>query len=414
MTPIRALHIGDVHIGVESYGQLDPDTGVNGRILDFLHRFDDAINYALENEVDVVLFTGDAFKTRDPSPTYQREFARRIKRLADGGLPTILLTGNHDIPLAERRASSVEIFDTLDVPNVIVANTNKLHRIETRRGDPLLVASVPYPLRNRLLDPEETRGLTIQQLDRKLEDAVVLVMRDLVEKARQTPEVPAVLMGHFSVQDAVWGSERSVMLGRDAVIAKSIVSDLTWDYVALGHIHKHQNLNLTNDPPIVYSGSIERIDFGEEKEEKGWVVADIEKGKTTWRFVTHFKRPARAFRTLQVDARESPDPTDVVLQAIERQDLTDAVVRVILRLRSEQEPLLRERDIRAALHDAYYIAAIEKRVERLERTRLGGVTVESQTPLQLLEIYFETKGIAPDRMKLLLEESDALMQEEQE
>lgn len=414
MAPIRALHIGDLHIGVESYGQLDPETGVNGRILDVLHRFDDAISYALEREVDVVLFTGDAFKTNVPNPTYQREFARRIKRLADGGLPTILLAGNHDLPLAERRASSVEIFDTLDVPNVIVADVNRLHRIVTRRGDPLLVATVPYPLRNRLLDPDEARGLTIQQLDQKLEDAIGLVLSGLVNEAKETPELPAVLMGHFSMQGAVWGSELSIMLGRDAVIARSIVADPTWDYVALGHIHKHQNLNENNDPPLVYCGSIERIDFGEEKEEKGWVVAEIEKGKTTWQFVTHYEHPARPFRTLQVDVRGPSDPTDAILQAIEGQDLTGAVVRLILRLRSEQEPLLQERQLRAALQDAYYVAAIEKQVERLERTRLGNANVESLTPLQLLELYFEAKGVKQDRMARLLQAAKALMQEDPE
>jgi len=226
--------------------------------------------------------------------------------------------------------------------------------------------------------------------------------------------VPAVLMGHFSVQDAVWGSERSVMLGRDVVITKSIVADPTWDYVALGHIHKFQSLNQTNDPPVVYCGSIERIDFGEQKEEKGWVVADIEKGNTTWQFVSHYRQPARPFHTLRVDTRESPDPTEAVLQAIERrQDLTDTVVRLILRLRSEQEPLLKERDIRAALKDAYYIAAIEKQVERLERTRLGDVNVEALSPLQLLEKYFQAKGMEPERTKQLLEAADALMREEE-
>ena len=77
MTKIRLLHFADLHVGMENYGRLDPATGVNGRVLDFLHRFDELIDYGLEREVDVVIFAGDAFKARTPTPTYQRAFARR-------------------------------------------------------------------------------------------------------------------------------------------------------------------------------------------------------------------------------------------------------------------------------------------------------------------------------------------------
>jgi exonuclease SbcD len=98
MTKIRLLHFADLHIGMENYGRLDPATGVNGRVLDFLHRFDDLIDYGLEHEVDLVIFAGDAFKIRNPNPTYQRAFARRVKRLAEAGVPVVLLVGNHDLP----------------------------------------------------------------------------------------------------------------------------------------------------------------------------------------------------------------------------------------------------------------------------------------------------------------------------
>ncbi|MFN2167011.1 MAG: exonuclease SbcCD subunit D, partial [Anaerolineae bacterium] len=109
MDSIRLLHLADLHIGMENYGQLDPATGLNGRVMDFLRRLNEAVDYALENEIDLVLFAGDAYKSRDPNSTYRREFARRIKRLADAGIPVVLLVGNHDLPAQERRASRIEI-----------------------------------------------------------------------------------------------------------------------------------------------------------------------------------------------------------------------------------------------------------------------------------------------------------------
>ena len=79
---IKILHFADLHLGVENYGRLDPQTGLSTRLADFLRCFDFLVDHAAHHDVDLALFAGDAFKTRDPSPTYQREFARRIRRLA--------------------------------------------------------------------------------------------------------------------------------------------------------------------------------------------------------------------------------------------------------------------------------------------------------------------------------------------
>src|SRR5512137_2772159 len=102
---------------MENYGRVDAATGINARVMDFLRRLSDIVDYAIEQDVDVFVFAGDAYKTRDPNPTYQREFARRIKRLADAGIPVILVVGNHDLPVVSKRATSIGIFDTLSVPN---------------------------------------------------------------------------------------------------------------------------------------------------------------------------------------------------------------------------------------------------------------------------------------------------------
>ena len=117
--PIRLLHFADLHIGMENYGKLDPATGISSRIKDFLDRLDEVVAFATEYDADLVLFAGDAFKTRDPDPTQQREFAKRLKQLADR-VPVFMLVGNHDIPGLAARATSIDIFRTLEVSNVTV------------------------------------------------------------------------------------------------------------------------------------------------------------------------------------------------------------------------------------------------------------------------------------------------------
>jgi len=405
MDSIRILHLADVHIGMENYGRLDPATGLNGRVMDFLRRLSEVVEYALENEVDLVLFAGDAYRTRDPNSTYRREFARRIKRLADAGIPVVLLVGNHDLPAQERKASSLDIFRTLDVPNVVVAARDHLHHLTTRRGDAIQVATVPYPIRQRLLSREEHRDKTIANLDELVQQLVAENIQALA--AQVDPSLPAVLVGHFSVSEAKLGSERSVMLGRDVVVLKSIVADPIWDYVALGHIHRHQELNGGQQPPIVYCGSLERIDFGEEKERKGFVVADVRRRHADWAF---HEVAARPFVTIRADVRSEADPLAALLAAIAQHDVTDAVVRVIVQLQAEQEGLIRDTDVRTALKKAYFVAGISKEIERTYRQRLGGESPEELTPAELLARYLESKGTPQERIETLLQYAAAIFQ----
>ena len=72
---MRILHFSDLHIGVENYGRIDPTTGLSTRLGDFLAALDQVVDFALENDVDLVLLAGDVYKGRDPSQTHQREFA---------------------------------------------------------------------------------------------------------------------------------------------------------------------------------------------------------------------------------------------------------------------------------------------------------------------------------------------------
>ncbi len=402
MNPIRIIHFADLHIGMENYGRLDPTTGVNGRVLDFLHRFDDLIDYGLEHEVDLVIFAGDAFKTRNPNPTYQRAFARRIKRLADEGVPVVLLVGNHDLPAMVQRASSVEIFRILDVPNVVVGRDERVHSIRTRRG-PVQVATIPYPVRQRLLAHDEYRGLSIEQLDQAVQDIVTKNIEAM--SAQLDPDVPAVLTAHLSVSGAAFGSERSVMIGRDAVILKSVLANPAWDYVALGHIHLHQSINGENQPPVVYSGSLERIDFGEQDQVKGFCWVELVRGETTWKFV---EVDARPFVTVSADVRDSPNPLMTLQQKAAACDLRGAVVRLVVKLRADQEALIRDRDVRALLSDAYFTGGINREIERQARVRLGNLSPEEMSDHELLAKYLETKNMDSEQCTVLLEHAEAI------
>ncbi len=396
------LHFADLHLGVESHGRPDPATGLSTRVGDFLERLDEVIDYALNERADLVVFAGDAFHKRDPNPTLMREFAKRIKRLADE-VPTLLLIGNHDAPGIAVRANSVDIFGALEVPGVILGNRPDGQVVKTRNG-PVFLAWVPYPTRNRLLSNGDHQGKSIDELELALRDAVTAIVRDLARQADEH-DMPRVFAGHFTVDQALFGSERAVMIGRDVAVNLDVLADPAWDYVGLGHIHKHQALS--EDPPVVYSGSLERIDFGEQEEEKGFCWVELERGKTTWEFVPV---QAREFVTIRIDttATEIDNPTESFLGMLPELALDEAVVRIIFTMRPDQSPALNDREIQAALPNISSLSIIRE-IEEEARTRLGDLAVETLTPSQLLETYFESKEMSPDRIEVLVERAEELI-----
>jgi exonuclease SbcD len=223
---VKIVHFADLHLGVESYGHIDPNTGLSSRLNDFLLAFDRLIDFALEHEVDLIVFCGDAYKSREPTQTQQREFARRISRLSSGGIPVFLLIGNHDLPNAIGRATSTEIFDTLAVRNIYVANRPDIYPIPTKSGT-VQVAALPWLRRSALLTREDTRDLNFEEINQRLQQVLTNIIGDLV--ARLDASLPAILAAHVWVANAVPGSERSMTLGQEHFLLLSNIANPAFD-----------------------------------------------------------------------------------------------------------------------------------------------------------------------------------------
>jgi DNA repair protein SbcD/Mre11 len=411
---MKIIHFADLHLGVENYGHTDPSTGLSSRLNDFLASFDEMVDYALAVKADLVLFCGDAYKTREPSQTQQREFARRINRLAVAGIPVFILTGNHDLPNAVGRATATEIFDTLTVKNVYVAGKPDTWKIETPAGVIQIVA-LPWLRRSALLTRDDVRNLDMDQITFKMQDAMTQVIAK--NAAALDPTLPAILAAHVLVGDAKVGrsSESLMSIGREPAVLLGNIALPAFDYIALGHIHKHQVLN--ERPPVTYSGSLERIDFGEEKDEKGFYVVDITTDQTGRRQASYEFRPvkARRFLTIEVEVKEDePDPTAAIMTAIgsQKANIPNAVVRVSYTLPSTLEKLVRGNDIKEALKEANN-ASISRKIVNETKTRLGSRPAEDIAPLNALKAWLENQQVPPERQQLLLEYGEKLIAEEE-
>jgi len=319
------------------------------------------------------------------------------------------------MPNALGRATAIEIFDTLGTEKVTVAQRPDVYRIQTRSG-PLQVAALPWPRRGDLLTNEELRGLSPDDIRTKLENFMADKVEDLA--ARLTPETPTVLAAHVAVSGAEIGSEGRMVVGQDPMLLRGYLQNSAFDYVALGHYHKHQKLagHPNGLPWVVYSGSLQPVDFGEEGEKKGYCLLTVEPGGapgqrlTDWAF---HPVPTRPFLTLRLTIDEGDlDPTGTVCRTLESQrpNWEGAIVKVVVTLPQTLMPHFNEQAVRRVLGPsddgapgaAWHIVSRQAPDDQAVRARLGGQPVESWTTMQALDRYLELNNTDQARRERLL------------
>ena len=394
---VKILHFADAHIDIANQGRRDPQSGLPVRVLDFLKSLDKIVDTAIEEKVDLVIFAGDAYKDRSPAPTFQREWGKRMIRLSLAGIPTILLVGNHDRSPALGRANALQEFDTLQVPHIWTISQPTLLKPGDLEGLPVQVMAIPWVSRSGLMN---SLGMSASQTDlayQEIESRLEMLVNTWLGQIN--PALPVVLTAHASIEGAKYGSERSVMLGADVTLAGRLVRNPQIDYVALGHIHKAQNLNENGHPPVIYPGSIERVDFGEARDEKFFVVAEVNRGST---HVTWHKLEGRNFIDRFIKITSPDNIFKQVVEALPEQSrLEDSIVRLTIEYPHDWESLINEPDIRVYLNPAFEFHFI-RRPQIESRLRLpSNQTISSLTPEDLLEIYWKSINTPTEEMKEL-------------
>ncbi len=407
---MKILHFADAHIDIANHGRRDPETGLPYRVLDFLRSLDTIVDTAIEEQVDLVLFAGDAFKDRTPAPTFLREWGKRMMRLSRAGILTLLLVGNHDLSPALHRAHALDAFETLEVPHIHVIDRPKLLGPDDLEGLPLQVLALPWISRSGMMARLGVQGSGAAEVYAQLEGKLHELVQGWLDKA--DPDLPTVLTAHASVQGATYGGERTIMLGDDLVLSGSLVKDPRLDYVALGHIHKAQNLNEGQHPPVVYPGSIERVDFGEAQDDKFFVIAEVSRGACTLEW---HKLDTRPFVDISVTLTEPEGVTERLVSALgAAEGLQDAIVRLTVRYPREWEALIDD----AALRE-HAAAALEfhlvRRPEMPTRIRLPeDQPINSLTPLELLDLYWRAQHLDADEIQALQALAAEVLREEEQ
>lgn len=392
---IQLIHVSDIHFGSgESHGSLNPQTGLNLRFEDFVLALDKVVQYAIDEGIDVFLFSGDAYKTASPEPIYQKMFARELKRLSGAGIETILVVGNHDQILRANSSHAMSVFESLEVPGVLVIDKPISRKIETKHGTFQLIG-LPHITRNQLLTLEKYGNMQASQIDRSLVDKVSEILTGFYHEL--DPNLPTVVTAHMTVDRAVAGIEQELLVGYTLTFPADIFIDSRVDYVALGHVHKHQIIR-PSGPAIVYAGSLERVDFGEEREDKGFVHVKLGRENTSYAFKSINPRP---FTTIDLDLTNETDPTGAICQGLSKNKVAGCVLRVRYKVSQDQYSQIDQARIRKACEGAFSARLLPEVIPTAGRGRLPQLNESTiASPMVALEKYLEE--FSPERKEVLL------------
>lgn len=400
MSALKILHFADAHIDMANFGRHDPESGLPVRVMDFLKSLDEIVDTAIDEKVDMVLFAGDAYKDRNPAPTFQRAWGRRIMRLSRAGIPTLLLVGNHDLSPSLGRAHALEEYATLEVPHIHVLDEPSYLGPDDLEGLPLQVIALPWLTRSKMMAQLNISAADPTKIYEELEERLTELVNHYLED-KVDPDLPTILAAHASVQGAVYGGERTVMLGADLVLSGSLVKDTRLDYVALGHIHKAQNLNENAHPPVIYPGSIERVDFGEAHDDKFFVIVKLEKGnaEVDWRQLKGI-RPFIDIPPIKLDSQENINQR--IQEALPKPEkLEGAILRLTLEYPREWEALIDDAALREMTANTFEFHLV-KRPQMDTRIRIPeDQQVSELSPYDLLDLYWKSAHVEKEARQSL-------------
>lgn len=264
---MRLIHTSDWHLGRRLKG------------IDRTPEIEAALNELLESaktlEVDAVLVAGDIFDV--PSPTADAETVAYnfFCQLREAKIPAVVIAGNHDsafrIDGVSRLLSHVGVH-ALGRPRK--ANQGGVIQLDTPNGK-LSVAAMPFASERRLLKAEDLWNKDDLEQRQHYKQLVAYLFDNLASSFRE--DSVNIVMAHLTLDGAIRAYSEVDYYTKDTYSLAGQTLPSEAQYIALGHIHKPQQVS--NAAPTYYSGSLIQVDFGEAGEEKGFYLVTVEPGR---------------------------------------------------------------------------------------------------------------------------------------
>lgn len=358
---MKFFHLADLHIGFP--------LKANEKNFDYAKQLNFIIEKAKEFHIDAMVIAGDVFHMRDPDVTSQRLFAKFIKDVALNGIEVLIVTGNHEGSPFRERNVHLDIYKELPLNFMHIS---KLPEVYTIKGVNFI--TLPYPFKTNLLSKDEYRGKSEEEVLNELNAKLLLTLDSLLSNIKN--HYMNILVAHLPVSEGKQGSEMYVNFAKENPLSIEELDRENISYFALGHLHKTQILQSRKfNHMFVYPGSLDRVDFGEEQDKKGFYFVDTE--NTSPQFI---ENPyARAFYTIEIDS-------DASFDEIEVEKVKRSITRIVINGDLENEAHLRDTIEFLRRESVAFTGVVDN---RMLKTVTRDAIYEAREPLSMLEEYIE-------------------------
>lgn len=238
-------HLADIHLGKRQYN-------IDFRENDVYELFNEAVDIALREHVNLMIISGDLFDEYRPRNKALKTAIEAFKKLIEHDIKIILMPGDHDMPRSREMISFLvfkSIFDSI----ILLSTPNDYETKYIDSSNKIAIYAIPY-----------SRNKT----------KVKKVMPEFLNKAslffRENRDLKKILMAHYSIEE---------FFPFDSVLS---ISDLpAIDYAAFGHIHNRILGVIPKGGVLGYPGSIDIFDARDIndwlKNGKGFYIVDISK-----------------------------------------------------------------------------------------------------------------------------------------
>jgi len=261
---MKILHTADWHLGKKLHKH---DLSIDHQLfLDWL------INLIREQGIDLLLISGDIFDLANPPIEARTMYYWFLRQMIQLKCKIIITGGNHDSALM--LDAPKEILQLLDI-KVVGGATSPIEN-EIIVLENLVVCAVPY-----LRDADLRQAIEGENGASRIENVRLGIKKhydELAEICQQKyPNLPIIAMGHLYANGSISSeSEREIQIGNLASVDGNDFSQ-TFDYVALGHIHRPQIIG--GNERIRYSGSPIPLSFSEKNDQKIVLILEIAENK---------------------------------------------------------------------------------------------------------------------------------------
>jgi exonuclease SbcD len=327
--------------------------------------------------VDLVLVAGDIFDHQSPSAAAEQIVYEALHGIVKAGAQVVMIAGNHD---NAERLEAIRPF--LELGGVFAGG--KLKRpeaggcltVKSRKGEAAQIALLPWPSRSKIVTADELMAKEREAHQQKYKERC----RDILQWLCAAFDDSAIHLGmaHLVITGAMLGGgERTSETIEEYWVDPSDLR-VGADYIALGHIHKPQTLELMGQQ-VWYSGSPLQLDFGEEHDVKSVLVFDAKAGSTV-----------RTPETIKLSSGRRMLTARGTLASLEARkgDFGDAYLRVVLE--ETARPGLAD-EVRELLPNA-----VEVRIESAAGAGSPLASRRGMQPHDLLVSYFEHVRVNDD------------------